>query len=280
MLMKSVKPLRAALVILFAAVMVCLVFSAPEVKAEDTVKEISLLMVYDKSYEDFFSSYTGFDPEDRVGQMVKLANIPYKLKWNIEFDVTVDSYANTIGIAQGPDPSLNCNTMHPTDPDNPNQRNWDYDTICYCSGLNHNADHSRGSTYISAVRSYASSSYDIAGMITCHGICQGITGGHRAVNGLGSVSSSGFIVSGRQEMNPNETNPYQFYNWLYTKYIFMHEISHNFGTHDGYNDATHCTENYPCIMDKGFQNVIYAKDIWCGTCEVDFDRNAFDEVTK
>lgn len=278
--MKMLTSPRSAFAVLLAAIMLCAVMAFPTTSAKATTREIKLLMLYDKSYEAFFAENNlSYTIPERIRQMVVLANIPFEIQWDIQLDVTVLPYASTLGV----DPALSCFSMYPYDegstPSQRPTRHWEYDVQCNCSQT-HDEHHSNASYYTQTVRDHFSNSmilpeYDDIGIVVAHKLCWSGNGNHTGVLGLGSTSNPGFIILGTQAFNSGSADADRFYNWVYTKYLFSHEFSHNFGAHDGYSN-TSCTVDSPCIMNTGFQYVIYARDIWCTACHDDFDPAQFD----
>lgn len=275
--MKIFNSPKAAFAVLLAAILLCTVIYTPSSKADITTHEVKLMMVYDTSFKAFMhSNNMGNGYSERIRQMIVLAGIPFGIQWNVEFDVDVATYASVLGV----DPALGCLDMYPyVNSDLSGLRLWDFDESCSCS--THNDHHSNASYYTTAAMNYVNNQvsqdpYDDLGIIVAHKLCWGTDDNHIEVLGLAKTAYPGFIIKGNTGVDSNETGPEQFYNWLSTKNVFSHEISHNFGAHNADNPDSPCDTDCPCVMNVGFDNVVYARDIWCATCHSDFRANRFD----
>lgn len=269
--------IKSAFAFLTAAVVLCVCFSAPPVKADrDNTHEVELLLVYDESYESFMHyehNITNYGA--RVGQIAILGGVPFLYKHNIQLNVTTGPYATYLGT----DPAKSCPYLyHAPDPGSGSlfRMIWDYSELCRCSGLTHSQHHSNPSYYTAAANQYATapgSIYDDVGVVKAHSLC---SSNEQPVGGIGRLGDAGLVFDGKSGFVTSETNPEQFFNMLYTKYYFSHELSHNFGAGDGYNNSSHCTANEPCTMNKGFHFIVFASNVWCSRCNNDIDPATFD----
>lgn len=220
------------------------------------------------------NDYNLTNHSERIRQIVTLAQCPFTRSYDIRFNTTVAQYS-----FYGTEFATDCLTMYHYPDGNPGlgRRSWDYGILCSCPGLIHLQDHSNGDRYAYFAYNTASNpsnGFDNVGVVVGHSLCK--TGNpHYAIFGCGCVGLPGFVISGGHGFI-TESNPERFYNILYTAFLLTHEISHNFGCNDGYNQTVICTENYPCIMNYGFPFMVYVANAWCDDCCSDLDPTVFD----
>ena len=276
--MKILASPKRTFMILLAAILLCASTSFTAAKADAETHDIKLLMLYDDSYDSFLDEHSMGSPSERIRQLLILSAIPFELQWDIVFDVTVSDYASVLGT----DSALNCDAMHPLiDPLHGRERVWLYRACCNCQGLNHLQHHSNSTHYSSAAYNYTHNQvspdpYDDVGIMLAHYLCFGGDITHYEVDGTATLSNPGFSVSGSKVVNTNATDTDQFLNLLYTKQVFSHEISHNFGTSNWDSSSSPCSVDCPCVMNTGFYSVIYVRDAWCPACHTDFTPDQFD----
>lgn len=285
---------RSTIAVSLAIIILCSVISLPS-KAFTIVypaREVNLLIVYDESYEAFFEKLGITDFENRLRQMVYMAELPFRNTWNISLNCTVLPYEETLGDAYACQP---CPGLWSWENGEPNTtRDWRHLTgQCQCystcfSSLTAPGHHNSSLRLLAIAQNYAvsSSAYDVVGVFTGHQICYGYgVTDHRQIGGVASFGGNAFVGAGHHDVayvydnNKPETwvitdsTPNLLNNIMSNIAIMQHEFSHNYGLPDGSHDFTdenNCNMNMPCVMSGGFGGIVYAENIWCEHCRSKF----------
>lgn len=283
---------RSTIAVSLAVIILCSVISLPS-KAfviQLPAREVNMLILYDESYEAFFEELGITDFENRLRQMVYMAEIPFKNVWNISLNCTVLPYANILGEAYS---CQTCPGLWSWENDVPNTtRVWRHLTgQCQCystcySSLSTPGHHNSAHRILDNAENYAgsSSAYDIVGVFTGHEICYGAGSSHDQIGGLAYPGGNAFVGVGHADVAyAHDTTPEtwvitdttrNFLNNIMSNIAIMqHEFSHNYGLGDGnydFTDQNNCNLNMPCVMSGGFGGIVYAENIWCEHCRAKF----------
>lgn len=265
------KMLRPALAFLAAVILLGMLLIAPKTKAEDPTRDsVSMLILYDDSYECRVAPYNITDYEERIDQMMTLAVIPFEETLGLTINYTIADYSSVLGTEY----AMSCPDLYPLIAGNDfirEHHEWSLDEQCTCVDNDHcytndpnTCHHNSGNGLIHRMWSYAlNSNYDHVTSFVGYNICYRKNNTHYWVSGLGQVNGSAFVCSGFQSMSSDTTDCYQVMNLLSMKGVLSHEFSHNLGLHD---PGSTYQSNEPCIMAGGFDGIIFAKNIWCSVC--------------
>jgi len=251
--------------------------------------EVSIAVLYDESFAALVENEINSDAEERLDQVMRFSINSFESVYDIDISYTILSYEDAIGTPYSTSPTFpsHCNNLWSwnvvsSTPTLEYEREWNHDGICQCILKNSNCyvnsntpgHHTSGTRVLWDMygSSLNNSQYDIlicfVGYLVCWYNSSAQT--HSQYGGLTIGSCNVSVVSGNCGMGDGST--YELSNFLSLERIFQHEISHDFGAHDGC-----CTSNYPCIMSGGFDGVVFADNIWCTQCSTnDFDAEKYD----
>ncbi len=281
---------KKLLAIVMAALMFTLALVPTMVGATTTYPErvIKLLIVYEDSYRYFAGDAGIGDFPERMRQMVKLAEIPFKERWNITFDVTVKNYEEIMGV---PYTYYGCDGLWKWSQEDPTKREWIEDGQCSCVSdeecfnLTSPGHHNCATRYLNALRNFVQyqDTYDAVACYVGHSLCyyNYREQEHSYCAGMSTGVSyvPAYVAVGIYDIVKSESQ--RFSNLLSNRGLLWHEFSHNFGLPDGnedFTDPNNCTENFPCTMSGGYGGVVYAKSIWCPNCEARFQYQAIGSL--
>lgn len=283
-----------AIAIVLAATMLVMFCFPSTVAMASTYPErvVKLLIVYDDSYEQamYEQGIASTALVSRLEQMARFAETPFRITWNIHFDVTVMNYEQAFGT----DPYVNaCPTIHDMnnpngayDPDYPGT--WHIDEQCQCVANSHcfysltsPGHHNSSKRVLYTARNFINQSeeYDAVEVLVGHSLCYYSSGEHKYCGGMALLGGNAFVIGGRYDMVSTER--YRGTNLLSNCALLWHEFSHNYGLQDGTDDFTdpnNCSENYPCAMSGGYMGVILPYGIWCPNCLARFDYDRIGTV--
>lgn len=282
---------RSTIAVSLAVIILCSVISLPSKAFTITLpaREVNMLIVYDESYEAFFEKLGITDFENRLRQMVYMAELPFRNTWNISLNCTVLPYEETLGDDYA---CQTCPGLWSWENGEPNTtRVWNHLTgqcncysTCY-SSLTAPGHHNSAHRLLDIARNYATSSsvYDVVGVFTGHQICFGGANDHRQIGGLAYPGGNAFIGVGHHDIYTRngssdswtltDSTPNFLNNIMSNIALMQHEFSHNYGLGDGNHDFTdenNCNMNMPCVMSGGFGGIVYAENIWCEHCRSKF----------
>ncbi len=289
--MKENSLFRSTIAVSLAIIILCSFITLPSKAFTITypAREVNLLILYDESYEAFFEKFGITDFENRLRQMVYMAEIPFKNTWNINLNCTVLPYEDILGedYACQPCPGL----WSWENGESNTTRVWKHLSgqcqcdvpACFTSSLAP-GHHNSAIRIIALAWSYATSSpiYDAVGVFTGHEICAGTTD-HGQRGGISYLGGDSFVAVGHHDVytrsgssdswNLTDSTPNLLNNIMSNIALMQHEFSHNYGLPDGNHDFTdenNCNMNMPCVMSGGFGGIVYAENIWCEHCRSKF----------
>lgn len=281
------KYFRNTIAFCLSVVLFCACISVPITgnAATPQARSLRFLVLYDESYMTSLDDTTGRDTSSRLGEAFWYASLPFYEKWNISIDFDFYKYDDVIGVPysasiQYPDSCLGMWSW--TTQNNQNVRSWIVNGACECDISNcfNHADpsipghHSSGSRILYDTGRFlldARTPYDAVITVVGHSICSVYNNSHGMRGGLTNIGYHTVLIPaalsyGWEQIEYHPTN----FNHIIT--VFQHEVSHLFCAYD--NGCIR--NNQPCIMGGGFDNVRYARDIWCPTCANQFSPGYLD----
>lgn len=283
---------RSTIAVSLAIIILCSFISLPSKAFTITLpaREVNMLILYDESYEAFFEELGITDFENRLRQMVYMAELPFRNTWNISLNCTVLPYANILGEAYACQTCPGLWSWENGEPDT--TRVWLHlSGQCQCystcySSLSAPGHHNSSLRLLDIAQNYATSSstYDVVGVFTGHQICYGYGAtDHRQIGGVASPGGDAFVGAGHHDVYKYDKGtdswlvidftPNRLNNIMSNIAIMQHEFSHNYGLGDGnydFTDENNCNMNMPCVMSGGFGGIVYAENIWCEHCRAKF----------
>ena len=287
------KKLTTSVIALSLAMIITCFCIAPTsvAKADETVTlppTINILLLYDDSYEFFFShlSVNRELLEKRLQEVGKLAELPYLNKFGIHLNFTIGDYSSYLGDEY----ALQCPIgnglrdyqdyfIQPTANDgNSGTLGWIYNGQCTCTPITETGNdcnypdatpghHNNVIALREPARLFAlqeSNNFDLCAVISAQSLCYSWCGDHRYCGGMSYYKGTGFVINGTYSTGSScsgSVRPYYPSNLLSDVTLFLHEFGHSADLFD-----TMCTPNQPCIMSGGFDSVVSANDIWCDYC--------------